>query len=1090
MNSITECLKQITSLTKKNLQILKTLNDAFYTRKNHIVTVIDGEQYVVPSFLTLESKIDDLEANLQNILDAPKTGEAFTYFDGTTQKMELFGYSNTPPKVNLDAPSNFSVSVNHIFKDFLSPQPEVKFDISSISNNIKHVLVKKVTIKNPDLINLVKSNIINPETHDDEIIRGQIEYPDLVRTLFNYTEGVDYVDYDTIRRLPLRVDNPTGEYEIEEIVNNWQDPNFEEHYTLRLNSDLVYHIMNGTIERNILVGDFLVTWNDKVELEVEDVNPISRTLTVKVLHGAYADLCDKMSGNTDLYKLKYHQVNQQMFEATKYINVPLEEDKHVCIFIAPINDTTNTQASFGVGSYFVTDFLTYGDTDFRTYYDDNVNNIGDALFAITNMMNDDDQVEKLTPTEFQELRDLKPILDTNILTVYQINKHLNDSESIKKIRNLYSQKVKYKNDLSDIEVQIDNINNILADSSFDDTDETRESYKSQLRELNQQRREMTQNITSIVQEISENANSSDTPIENAKYHIRGFVNINDVTDLAKIIGIEVEYRYKNKNNFTGNAVTIDSGYIYSDWNRMNNFMNSKVPSVNPVTGIFTYDWESGDDNLNRPSFNQVDIPITQGENVDIRVRYIYNLGWPLVTFKSDWSDILNMEFPEEFVKDVEILDIIAENNDDIKKNQFTGILEKEGVLNHVHDSIQDMDLLYFHQPEHIASGFYTPERRVIPLSDQLMTMAKTLADLQSEVNGATAQLQITLSDGIQEATLLPNIINNFRVQSYVDAVNEGNFVPKKFIKSSSDSTGLTDIPLAVSNLVINIYNPTEYTIKLHSLFPGDSNQKLDEHLASNKFDYKNYMGGGTTTTGTPDSSNVNGYTYNDNYGVWMLVSGEENSSKIIQRQNQFIYFRTVVDGYSLYSAGVSTGSGYITTQQAVDNDSFHNLWPNNLISAQGDSIYETLDEIKYMYKNESTMYKCLSSLYPHIGDISDITAPAGSSYYELAPGELVQIPLNFAYWLSGNLNVLAQQDLDQAIENSVASKNKTSRGIAFDIRTSLFSDPITYKVVVEAHYQDLQSFKMSKVNKQSIGLKYQPRTIINSTTNIQQKPRR
>ena len=82
MNSFTECLKQITSLTKKNLQILRMLNDAFYTKKNHLVSIVDGEQYVIPSFLSLESKIDNLEANLQNILDAPKTGEAFTYYDG------------------------------------------------------------------------------------------------------------------------------------------------------------------------------------------------------------------------------------------------------------------------------------------------------------------------------------------------------------------------------------------------------------------------------------------------------------------------------------------------------------------------------------------------------------------------------------------------------------------------------------------------------------------------------------------------------------------------------------------------------------------------------------------------------------------------------------------------------------------------------------------------------------------------------------------------------------------------------------------------------------------------------------------------
>jgi len=1083
MNSIAECLKQITSLTKKNLQIMKMINDSFYVKKDHLVSVIDGETYVIPSFLSLESKIDDIEANLQNILNAPKTGEAFTYYDGTTQKIELAGYSTVPPRVDLKSPETFSTSANHIFKDFMSPQPAVRFNIGSIANNIKHVLVKKVAIHDPNLLGLVLENVVSGEsdvTEEGVVKRGSIGYGDLVKVLFNYEDGVGYTEYDTVRRLPLRVDSPTGEYDILEIVDNYQDSNFEEHYTLKLDRDLVYHVKNGTIMRNIAVGDYLVTYNDKVEMIVEDANPVNHTITVKILHGAYADLCDLSSGNIGMYRLRFHQVNLEAFEASKYIEVPLEEDGHVCIFIAPINDTTNTQAAFGTGSYLYTDYLMMDDTDFRKYYNDNVNNIGDALFAITNMMSDDDQVEKLTGSQFIELIRLKPTLNTDNITIYQINKHLNDSESVKKIRNLYNQKAHYKNELSDVEKSIDNINNILADSSFDDTGETRESYKAQLRELNAHRRELTGNISAIVGEISENANASDTPIENAKYHIRGFVNT-QISASAEVIGIDVEYRYKNKNKFTGNAETINESYIYSDWNKMSGFMNAKIPEYNIVTNKYSYKWEEHNEDKNVPSFNQIDIPISQGENVDIRVRFIYNLGWPLVTFRSEWSDVLNVEFPEEFVKDIEILDIIAENNDDIKNQKFIGILEKEGIINHVEDKIVDMDLTYFHHPEHIASGFYTPERRIIPLSDQLMSMAKTLADIQAEVNGATAQLKITISDGLQEIGLLPGVINNFRVRSYVDAVNNGSYQKMIFDRDPSGSEmsdNKVEAPMAVSNLVLNIYNSSDFTIKLHSLFPGDNDVVLDDSAAANKFGYINYTGGGTCADEgvTPTSSTVTGYSYGNedsfNEGVWMLLSDNTSQSgmfPIMQRMNQFIYFRTKVDGKSLYSSGAFDGLSYHTVMQSTDNDNFNGKWPDNLLSSHRDCIYESLSELKYMFKDTGTTnpYKGLASLYPYIGSIEDISAPSGSSFYELKPGESVNVPLNFVYWLYGG-NVQAEGDdntnsrrLDQPFDN------KISRAIVFDLRTSLFADPVTYKLVVEAHYQDLQTFKAVKTNKDS-----------------------
>ena len=550
-NSISECIAQVVNLTKKNLAILKALNESFYTKRDHLAVIVDDETFVIPSFISLESRIESLEHNIENIVDAPLTGEAFTYFDGTTQRLELSGYHTSPNHVNIQPVNSFGVETNNIFKDFMTPNPFVKIDLQSIPNNIKHVVVRKITIH--ELASNLRDAIIGL-TSD-----GTVNFADVEKILYAYNEGIDYTVYDTVRRLPIRKGIAQGEYEIVDIIDNYQDANFDEFYEIELNTDLVYFINNGTIQKDIKVGDKLVTYNDKVMLEVMDINYIKHTMVVKVTQGAYANLQDITSGNPSLYKLKYFKPESDI-DSTKYINVALEEDQYIIIFVSPINDTTNTQAPWGSGIFINTDNLTIDingeDVPFRSYYDNYVNNVGDALAGITSMMDDDQQISRLTMAQFETIKDIKPIINNDIIEVIQINKHLNDTESIKTIRNLYSQKSQYKMELDTVQRSIDQINRQLTELSFDDTTNSRTTYETQLSEYNQKKNELIDSITGIMQEISFNANNSETPIENAKFRIRGFIptdihSINpDIPNYVEVIKIDVEYRYKNKKAYS------------------------------------------------------------------------------------------------------------------------------------------------------------------------------------------------------------------------------------------------------------------------------------------------------------------------------------------------------------------------------------------------------------------------------------------------------------------------------------------------------------------------------------------------------------
>ena len=162
----------------------------------------------------------------------------------------------------------------------------------------------------------------------------------------------------------------------------------------------------------------------------------------------------------------------------------------------------------------------------------------------------------------------------------------------------------------------------------------------------------------------------------------------------------------------------------------------KLNHNNQKTYSFTIEEENG--GKNEPSFNQIDIPITQGETVDIRLQVLFDFGDPFAQTKSQWSDVVNVEFPMELTKNVQILDIIEENNNDIRNNHVQNILKNEGIIRHIDDQvINDKNEIFYHNPKHIPSGFLTNERQIIPLEDKLKEMQTTIDRLMDEVVGVT-----------------------------------------------------------------------------------------------------------------------------------------------------------------------------------------------------------------------------------------------------------------------------------------------------------------------------------------------------------------
>lgn len=1012
MASVTEHMVKLQELTKTNLEILQAINNSFYTKKNHLSVKVGDSQFSIPSFINLENKINTLNSNFQNLVHAPESGEAFFNFDGNSRSIEVKSYTTTPNSLILNPVDSFETKQNNIFKDFITPEPFVKFDVHSLPNDITNVVVKKVVPQNEKLKDIFIGTL-------SDKISTQYSYKDLYKILSQYKSNIDYIEYDSVYQLPIRKNIGSGTYIIEKIINDIVDENLDNYITIKFRSDvqnsnymssLKYRVFDETIEKILQIGDQLVTFEGNAKMEITDIHYNTNTLTVKVLHGEYLNLVESTTNDQDkissLSKINFYSPID--FDNDKYVKVPLEEDQYVFISIAALNDRMNVQSSWGTGVMLNTYRLSGTEGSFEEYYKENVHNIGDILFEMTSMMKN--TLTSYSREEYNNFVNLKPIIDTTDLHVVRINNHLNNSSSIKNIRNSYKQKIELQKQLDNIQLKIDNINNELGNISFDDTTGIRSTYMNQLKDLISEKTQLKSSIESITNTIAESSNNSEVPIENAKYRIRGFFDYSNFLSGDKeylrnhVKGIRVQYRYKTIDQEQGYAVSIKDKFIFSDWIDMKYFDRELIPDYSADGNGYKFKIQDNNDKVNEPSFNQIDIPISQGETVDIRLKMVYDFGAPFVFTTSDWSDIVNIKFPEEFLKDIQIIDIIKENNNEIETNKFHNIIKNEGITSHIDNQLKDQDIIYYHKPENIASGFYTSERRVIPLKDKLTDFDIAISELRDEIIGSSAEsLKISIQHSESNIELHPYQLHDIFVASY-DSFNLKNNL------TDVTQNGLYSVDqkgVVRTSLNISIANNSNHIIKLFSMFPGSRDTQLAK-LINKKFDVSNYIP-------------FNKPGLNIDKGVWFTHPEYDGITTSIQGANQFMYFRIkdVNDGASYYEEG----------EQGISK---------NILS---------LEKSYIKYQNNTTNTKTFAYMYPNIEHRYGLCLDSDikGSYMTLVPGQEILIPIIFEYKVNESENI--------------------SKIMSFDILPSLYKDPITYTFKVNAKYENNLQDKLVSVNK-------------------------
>ena len=305
MANINECLIKIQKLTQQNLEILQGINDSFTTNKDHLTVNVNGQSFILPSFISLENKLNIIQENFENLINAPETSEAYFSMDGNSRSIEVRKYNAAPNSLSLDTVETFDVESSKIFRDLLTPKPYIHLNLQSIPNDITKVNVKKIVAKSSNIENSFGDLL-------GDNVSVKVKYADIYKKVAYSQNDID--EYDTVMSLPIRKNIGTGVYTISEIISDSIGENLVESITLRVNENLVYTTFNETISKSLNVGDELTNIDGTTKFKIASISPNTKTLTIDVVNGEYSNLA---VGD----RLKFFAAIN--FDEDKYIHIPL-----------------------------------------------------------------------------------------------------------------------------------------------------------------------------------------------------------------------------------------------------------------------------------------------------------------------------------------------------------------------------------------------------------------------------------------------------------------------------------------------------------------------------------------------------------------------------------------------------------------------------------------------------------------------------------------------------------------------------------------------------------------------------------------------
>lgn len=827
-NSFSSVLEQFMILQKNSLEIIAKLSQVATTAQENVVfniTEDDGTitQMPVPSLGFYKSEITRVENTVHALAGLGDSNAVIKMPDGTTKKIFEAAVLRDPAAIRtLQVPKSFNIKNNWFFESFLNPLLYVSYDVAGqVPSDMDRAVMKRV---------IVYADTDEKKDWFDTNYKGRndISHDQLLIDLD--ANGVQFfIDEDTVN-LPLSVIRYSGSFDVTQITDEDVDVTSNDRTVTikkrkyKLNTMTYTDVLSGTANTKTLEKGNVLLTADGSKYEVESVDAAKRQVILK-----------RISGSQPItIGVGVLSVYSQVF-SSKEVQINVGFDEREVIFLKPVEPKFNVAAStWSPGTAIWTNELTVqtptGSQTLEAFYKSQVVDFGMQFMNAAK--------EKLVPSVMGVLPNA-PSVDPANFKVLAINDHKKDTKESEEINNKLSQKVALENEVKQLDEAINKKKDDLNNNSSSKSDSEKRKIKADLESLSREKISKVNLYSSVVKELGTKARSNPTVSESNKYRVRGFWPIpdpvnSDVTNPQEVIQFKVAYRYIKKDGnaaqtkqieFQDNGVT-KTGF-FSNWNEIKTDIRKRI--YNEETGF--YEWAVEDvSDADTVNINQLDIPISKGEQVQIKIKSISEAGWPTNPIESDWSDLVTIPFPDDLQIEDETTATLSETAAEETRVKFQEELSARGLDLHLLSSFTSGDRYFGHQATDIASGFFTAEGKVIDVYEKLKSMDTELRALRQLIETAKGFIQAYLIDSDGNVTNVgANSTTKIFAGYYKDLITTG----------SGNSIVLEHGKVITKSYVLRIENGAATPLELASYMPGGTGLRVDESATSASEDYKN-----------------------------------------------------------------------------------------------------------------------------------------------------------------------------------------------------------------------------------------------------------
>lgn len=1012
-SSFPKVADQVITYNKNIVDILSKINTLTTTTDSTVNIQIFDENGVLrnfslPSFTSLKAEIDRLNNNINSLYSIDADGALIqTSSQNKFKKIITVDLNREPVAVSsLGSVSNFKSNVNWFFDSLLDPLLSVELDLSGkIEDNVRKCQSRRYIV---DFAKDVDGNLTN---------LGQSAL-NSYNSLFRGNANIVFNEFETWHKTtPGLVDpnNPRYDEQIFDLEPNslLYDGEFS---VLRIQEDrlnrklwyvlntLEYVVVDTTEVKTLTNGDEVIINSERtstrykvIEVSTAESNPRVRFERVEGIEPIPVAI-----GALKIYSPVIY---------TKKVRVSVGYDERNVVFLKPINTNNHLVAkkwSLGTGFY-TNDLRLESDSDsngltMEQFYVDYVYDYGEVL---------QDLVAKKTPNKLAGTPN-SPTLVSDNFKVVQVNKHLTDTPDGNLIKQKHNYQLSLKSEVQQIQDAILDRNKKMKVTKFK-SESSKKQSKLEIDELSRKKNSKSKLLGSVTKEIIDLSRSPSTKVE-PKFRVRGFWTMPESvvtrgTKPQEIVQFRVQYRYVSKD---GRETPIETFQVdntqerasFSNWTEFKT--DARKRTYNPETG--EYYWEIEDiESADTPNINQMDISIQTGERVEVRIKSISEVGWPESPVESDWSEILDIPFPDDLNNVLNDTDFILQEatKEDLKVS-MENELSARGLDEHLSDTVTQNSKTFHHDSTKILSGFKDENGVALDLFEYMKGLEDRIRGLEEKIKRAKGELEVIILRNNQEyiASNGSETVFNVECEDYLNNFT-GQGVPTGRVYAN------------------DIYVIKDFVVKLRNKATESPLGLLSARTYLQNSDVYN--------SGAPQVFWVNDQDE--------MITSDTSGQTRTQLNNQFVWGMNYdsVNDTSVAKVSENIGNSFVTNTDnsitSILSSTEYNIGYNEttILSFVGNNK-SLLDSAKWVDTTVSvaSTTKLLSTIHPVIKDLETIVETNSDKVKVVDAGDKnsLIIPLNIYFKmnaLDNNQNGLNYQYVDLNRQNKTVKHIKKVR---------------------------------------------------------------